>query len=79
MALYAIKAHEIASVKILRIENELHAMNNAVFKKCVYELSGLNPSKFICDHKKIEEKNKKKESKPNILKVRQTPTVNSFF
>lgn len=57
------KAREIDDIKIVRIQQELHATNSAVFKKTIYELTGIKPQFYIMLKKKLEEAQKQSRRK----------------
>jgi hypothetical protein len=46
-------------IKIVRVQQELHATNAARFKKAIYELTGLKPQPYIEIKNKIDRYNKK--------------------
>lgn len=56
------KAHQLNGIKIVRIQQELHASNAAIFKKSIYELIGIKPQELIHKKQKIEALKKKLES-----------------
>jgi hypothetical protein len=59
------KAHELYKIKIVRIQQELHATNSAMFKKAIYELTGLKPQPYIEIKNKIQKYKIKMELKKN--------------
>ena len=54
----------------MRVQQELHATNSAIFKKSIYELTGIKPQEIINKKKKIEAAQKKLEAKnqPSSMK-----------
>jgi hypothetical protein len=60
-----IKAHELYKIKIVRIQQELHATNAAMFKKAIYELTDLKPQPYIEIKNKINKYKAKMEAKKN--------------
>ena len=66
-------AHQIHNIRIVRIQQELHATNCVAFKKAIYELTGVRPQDYLHIKLKIENYNKKLEKCRNptskLLKV----------
>jgi hypothetical protein len=58
-----VKAFELKDIKIVRIQQELHATNSATFKKSIYKLTGLKPHEYLIVKNKL---NALKEIKQNI-------------
>lgn len=63
------KAEEFDGIKIVRIQQELHATNAAVFKKTVYELTKVKPQFYLALKNKQEARKKRQEdaNKPSAL------------
>ncbi len=55
-------------IKIVRVQQELHATNAAMFKKAIYNLTNLKPPQYIEIKNKIAKYKKKieEENKPKI-------------
>jgi hypothetical protein len=58
-------------MRIIRFQEELHSTNSVMFKKAVYNLSGVRPQDHLALIKKIEEYKRVKSGIPN-------PTSNFF-
>lgn len=65
----------------MRVQQELHATNSAIFKKSVYELTGVKPQDYLHIKMKIDDYKRRVENskKPSRLVNVNTPTSNMNF